>query len=564
MTEARAPHADAVEMIPRSRQLMLAVVLSAAFMEIIDSTIVNVAIPSIQRDLSASVSAIEFIVAGYLLAFAVTLITGGRLGDIYGRRKVFMLGMAGFTLASLACAAAPSAGGLVGARVVQGLFAGMMFPQVLSIIQVAYKPEERAGVLGIYGVTLGMATILGPLLGGSLIAIFSSSGGWRSVFFINVPIGLFALLVARKHLPESKATGAAGLDPIGVGIITVGLLLLIYPLVEGRTYDWPWWAFAMLAASVPVLLAFVLFEQARGRNGRPQLVPLRLFRQRAFSLGLALNLFFFLGVIPFFFTVIFFLQVGNGFSALGAGLLLVPFALGASATSAPSGLIAAKLGKWVLALGCVVMAAGMGLLSLSIHLAGPGVHGYQLVPALFICGLGMGLFVAPVTAVVLAGIGLEDAGSASGVLATMQEFAGAAGIAIVGVIFFGLLGTNAANATAEVAPALRSDLIAQGVPAGEADGIVAGFRTCFHDRATAKDPSETPASCPPEDSAAAGSVEQAITERALPRATRIDFSRTMTFTLLFEVLAFVLALLCVFLLPKVDPARIEEVSLEGH
>jgi EmrB/QacA subfamily drug resistance transporter len=545
---------------------MLAVVLSAAFMEIIDSTIVNVAIPSIQRDLKASVSAIEFVVAGYLLAFAVTLITGGRLGDIYGRRRIFMLGMLGFTLASAACALAPNSGALVGARVVQGLFAGLMFPQVLSIIQVAYKPEERASVLGLYGVTLGMATILGPLLGGSLISIFSNSNGWRAVFFINVPIGLFALLTATRHLPESKGEGTTGLDPLGVLIITAGLLLLIYPLVEGRTYDWPWWSWTMLAASVPVLVVFVLQQQLRGRRGKPQLVPLRLFRKRAFSVGLLLNLAFFLGVIPFFFTVIFFLQVGAGFSALGAGMLLVPFALGASATSAPSGVIAAKLGKNVLALGSLVMGAGMGLLSLTLSLAGPDVHGYQLVPALVVCGLGMGLFVAPVTNVVLAGIELEDAGSASGVLATMQEFAGAAGVAIVGVIFFGLLGTNAAHATREVAPSLRADLVAAGVPSDQADGVVAGFTRCFEDRAKAKDPSEEPPSC----RAVADSVAEEptagrlITDKALPRATRLDFSRTMQLTLLFEMVAFLLALIAAFALPKVDPARIEAVSLEGH
>ncbi|MDQ1438183.1 MAG: hypothetical protein QOK43_1812 [Acidimicrobiaceae bacterium] len=548
------------------RGLMLAVVLSAAFMEIIDSTIVNVAIPSIQRDLSASVSAIEFVVAGYLLAFAATLITGGRLGDIYGRRRLFMLGMMGFVLASAGCALAPTAGALVAGRVIQGMFAGLMFPQVLSIIQVAYKPEERAGVLGIYGVTLGMATILGPLLGGGLISIFSGSAGWRAVFFINVPIGLFALLVATRHLPESRAAGAVGLDPIGVVIVTVGLLLLIYPLVEGRTYDWPWWSWAMLAGSVPVLLLFVAWEAARGRRGRPQLVPLRLFRERAFSAGLILNLAFFMGIIPFFFTVIFFLQVGVGFSALGAGLLLVPFALGASATSAPSGEIAKRLGKNVLALGCVVMAAGMGLLSVSLHLAGPGVHGYQLVPALFVCGLGMGLFVAPVTAVVLAGIGLHDAGSASGVLATMQEFAGAAGVAIVGVVFFGLLGTNANHATAQVAPALRSDLAASGLSTSQADGVVAGFRTCFNDRAHAKDPSETPASCRQDDSGSGSgaAVDKAVTAKALPQAQRIDFTDTMERTALYIGLAFLLALAAVFALPKVDPARIEEATLEGH
>jgi EmrB/QacA subfamily drug resistance transporter len=550
---------------PQKRGLMLAVVLSAAFMEIIDSTIVNVAIPSIQRDLSASVSAIEFVVAGYLLAFAVFLITGGRLGDIYGRRRVFMLGMAGFVLASAACALAPSAGALVGARVVQGLMAGLMFPQVLSIIQVAYKPEERASVLGIYGVTLGMATILGPLLGGSLISLFSGSDGWRAVFFINVPIGVFSLLVAAKHLPESKAEATTGLDLTGVVIVTAGLLLLIYPLVEGRTYDWPWWSWTMLAASVPVLGLFVLQQQARGRRGRAQLVPLRLFRERAFSVGLLLNLMFFLGVIPFFFTVIFFLQVGAGFSALGAGALLVPFALGASATSAPSGVIAAKLGKHVLSLGCLVMGAGMGLLSLTLSLAGPDVRGYQMIPALVVCGLGMGLFVAPVTNVVLAGIELEDAGSASGVLATMQEFAGAAGVAIVGVIFFGLLGTNAAHATRQVAPSLRADLVRAGVPADEADGVVAGFTRCFEDRAKAKDPSETPDSCPPEDAVGSDDpVNRLVLDKAVPRATRLDFSRTMQLTLLFEMIAFALALLAAFALPKVDPARIEAVSLEGH
>ena len=543
----------------KSRRLALVVVLSAAFMELIDASIVNVAIPSIRTDLGASVSAIEFVLAGYLLAFAVTLITGGRLGDLYGRRRMFMLGMAGFTVASILCASAPTAEVLVAGRVVQGLFAGLMFPQVLTIIQVSYAPEERAAVFGTYGATLGMATIFGPILGGLLISLDLFGLGWRAIFFVNVPIGVAALLLAARNLPESRSERAEGLDPTGVLVVTAGLFLLVYPLVEGRRLDWPAWSFLMLGASAPVLVLFVLLQHRRGRLGRPQLVALNLFRERAFSSGLVFNLAFFLGVVPFFFTLTFYLQAGEGFSALRAGLTLLPFAIGASVTSATSGVIAKKLGSKVLVLGCLVLIVGLAGLVLTLDLAGSDLSAFQLIPALFVSGLGLGLVVAPVTTVVLAGIHHDDAGSASGVLATMQEVAGAAGVAVIGLIFFGQLATNADYASAKVSPGLRSDLVATGLPSSEVDAILTGFSACFKDRSSAEDAAAVPASCQGQSG-----PQSDVVEGAAQRANEINFSRTMQHTLWFECGAFLLALLAGLALPRIDPERLEEVSLEGH
>ena len=533
------------------RWAALAVVLTAGFMQLVDISIVNVAIPSIQRDLDATYSQIQWVLAGYQLAFAVMLITGGRLGDIFGRKRLFMTGMAGFTLASALCGLAQSPGILIGSRLLQGLMGAVMFPQILSVIQVTFPPKERGAAFGMFGATIGLATITGPLVGGLLIRGDLLGLDWRPIFLVNVPIGIAALAAAVRYLGESRAPQALRLDLVGVGIVSAGLLLLIYPLVQGRDLDWPLWTFLSMAAAVPVLAMFVRYERRKQAADGSPLVDLGLFGERAFVAGLLVAGIFFMGIPAFFLTFSLWLQIGLGFSPLHAGLTGVPFAVGSFLASAASVRLLPRLGRRILSLGALLLTLGMVAVIWTVDRYGGVIHSWQLAPALLVCGLGLGSVVAPLVNVVLAGIRGQDAGSASGVLSTVQQVGGAVGVAVIGVIFFGLLGSQAATVTAELAPRLRADLQAAGLPAPVTQQVASGFATCFEDRANAKDPSAVPASCQQAQARAQGQerVGQVVAATA-DSARRRNFSDAFERTLLFEVAVFLLCFLLIFLLPE--------------
>jgi EmrB/QacA subfamily drug resistance transporter len=551
-TPAGGPDQQAAD--PR-RWVALAVVLTAGFMQLVDISIVNVAIPSIQRDLDATYSQIQWVLAGYQLAFAVTLITGGRLGDIFGRKRLFMLGMTGFTLASALCGLAQSPGMLIGSRVFQGLMGAIMFPQVLSVIQVTFPSRERGTALGIFGATIGLATITGPLVGGLLIEADLFGLEWRPIFLVNVPIGVAALIAAARFLQESKAPQALRLDPVGVAIVSAGLLLLVYPLVQGRDLDWPLWTFLSMAAAVPVLGVFALWERRKKAADGSPLVDMALFRQRAFVAGLLVAGIFFMGIPAFFLVLTIWLQIGLGFSALHAGVTGVPFAVGSALASGASVRLAPRLGRRILSVGTLLLVAGMLGLIWTVDRYGPDTHSWQLIPALAVCGLGLGSVIAPLVNIVLAGIRRQDAGSASGVLTTVQQVGGAIGVAVIGVIFFGLLGSHAATVGNELAPRLRAELETTGMPSQASRQVAAGFQTCFQDRANAKDPSATPASCARAQAAGQGRVGQVVAAVA-EDARKRNFSDVFVRTLPFEVAVFFACFLLTFLLPGAGaPAR---------
>ncbi|MEH1125641.1 MFS transporter [Micromonospora sp. CPCC 206061] len=573
-----SPAAPTASQSARWRYLTLAIVLSATFMQLLDVSIVSIAIPPIQADLRASYSEIELLVGGYLLTFACALLVGGRLGDVYGRKRLFMIGMAGFTATSALCGLAGEPTTLVVARLLQGLFSGLMFPQVLSVIQVVFRPAERHRVYGIYGATLGIATILGPLLGGLLIQADLFNTGWRMIFLINLPIGIAALVLGVWFLPESKARDARRVDLLGATLVTVGLFLLVLPLTVGRDAGWPAWTFLMLATSVAVLAVFVGHQRQRSRcrcadRHEVPLIPWSMLRRRAVSVGLLLNLVFFLGVAPFFFYFIIYLQTGAGFSALEAGLATLPIALAAAVASAVSEPLARRLGRSGLAAGCVLMTLGMGLIILTLHLEGGRPQIWSFVGDLIIAGFGLGLFVSLTTSVVLTGIRNDEAGAASGALATMQQAGGAIGIAVVGVLFFGLIGANANHASAAQTATLRAALTAATLPVQAADEIVEGFRACFLDRANQKDLSATPESCrlaqqradkqmahaSPDVKAAVGRAMETASRNALAK----DFTRSTAQTTLYEVAVFAAAFLLVLALPRTDPTRIETLPPGG-
>lgn len=431
---------------------VLAIAIAGAFMLLVDVSIVNVAIPSIKRALNATTGQIQLISAGYQLAFACVLITAGRLGDIYGRRRLFLGGMAGFIVASVVAGAAPSAWVLVIARVFQGFLGGLMFPQVLSLIQVTFSPAQRGKAFGVFGAAIGVATALGPLLGGLLIFADIAGLSWRAVFLVNVPIGMAAFFAAWRWLPVSRSEERPRLDMPGVALITASLFLLIYPITIGRTQGWPTYMIALLGLSVVIFAVFAMLQRRKTRRAESPLVPTTLFADRAFCVGLVLIFVFVMGLPAFFFTLSIFLQAGFGYSALTAGLVQLAFAVGSGTASWYSDRLARRLDIRVLNLGSGIVILGMVGLLLAVHVMGADLNPWLLTPLLLLAGAGLGTFIAPVINIVLLRVQADSAGAASGVFTTAQRVGGAVGVAAVGMVFFGSLpGGEASGRAGELA-----------------------------------------------------------------------------------------------------------------
>ena len=530
---------------PQRPLLVLGIVLTSVFVQLLDISIVNVAIPSIQSDLGATTASIQLVLAGYQLAFACTLITAARLGDIHGRRRLFLAGMTVFTLASLLCGLAPDPTTLVLARILQGLGSGLMFPQVLAVIQVSFPPAERGKAFGIFGATIGLATICGPLFGGLLLQANLFGTDWRAIFLVNVPVGIGAIVLALREMPESRAPDAPRLDLPGVALIAAGLFLLVFPLTEGRQRGWPVWIYLMLAASVPVLAAFVLLQRRKTRLDASPLVLLTLFRDPTFRAGVVLSGVFFLGIAPFFFAFSLYLQVGLGFTPLHSGLTTLPFAIGSAVASARSDGITKRLGAPVLGLGSGLLAIAMLALIGLLRLIGPDLRSWQVAPALLLAGIGLGLFIAPLSNLVLAGVSGRETGSASGLLSTVQQVGGALGVALIGILLFGLLGANSGRTADGLADSLRTDLAAAGVPAAQAGPIADRFADCYERRARSSDPSSAPEGCEPQQ----GPLREVLADAAAT-ATARDYQYAIERTLLFEVGVFGLATLLVRRVPR--------------
>jgi EmrB/QacA subfamily drug resistance transporter len=411
----------------------LLVLLTGTFITTLDFFIVNVAIPGLQRDLRAGPATIQFVVAGFGLALAAGLITGGRLGDLYGRRRMFTLGLGLFTLASLACGVAPGAGFLVGARVAQGIAAALLTPQVLGIIGTVYTGAHRARAFNAYGMAMGLGGVFGQLIGGLLIRADIAGLGWRAVFLINVPVGAVAVPAALRVVPEARAAKAR-LDLPGVLLVTTGLVLIVLPLVEGREQGWPLWTWLCLGAAPLVLAAFAGYQR---RAGERALIHPGLFRHRAFGVGAVIALVGQLAVASFFLILAVYLQEGRGLSPLASGLVFLALGAGYFVSSSRAAQVAARLGRQVLALGALTLALGYGLLALA---AGAGVG--RLIPGLVLAGCGMGLVMGPLPATALAGTEPRHAASAAGVISTALQSGGAIGVAVVGAVFYDVLGAG--------------------------------------------------------------------------------------------------------------------------
>lgn len=436
------------EPVQRNRWSVLVVVLAGAFMILLDATIVNVALADIQRDLQAPDAAIQWVVAGYALAYGLFLIPAGRLGDRFGHRLVFMIGLIGFTLTSALCGAATSPGQLVGWRVAQGALAGVLNTPVLAIIQSVFTPRERGKAFGWYGATAGVATAAGPLLGGLLIAGDVGGLAWRPIFLLNVPTGVVVLVLAAWLVPEVRGR-AGGLDPIGIILVAAGLLLMTVPLVQGPESGWPAWTVGCLLLATPLFGVFVWWELHRIRRGLTPVVDVRLFARRSFTAGAAVALVHFAGFIGLVFTLSLYLQLGLGRSALVTGLVLTAFALGTLLGATTSDGLTARLDRSVLHLGAGLLVVGIVAVLAAVELT-EGRPVWWLLPGLAVAGIGNGLVIAPVTTIVLAGVPGPDSGAASGVLNTAQRVGQALGTTVLGLVLFTVLATaTPATPTAE-------------------------------------------------------------------------------------------------------------------
>ncbi|MFF4363984.1 MFS transporter [Streptomyces sp. NPDC001604] len=436
----------------RRRWFALAIVMTAAFMDLVDVTIVNIAIPSIRRDAGASVSQIQWITAGYALAFAAGLITGGRLGDVHGRKRLFLVGIGGFTLASALCGFAANPEMLVASRILQGGMAAMMVPQVLSIVHATFPAHERGKVFGLFGAIVGLGAVSGPLLGALLTEWNLWGLQWRPIFLINLPVGIAGLVLGSRFITESKAPRALKLDLVGVALVTLGLTMLLYPLTRGRELGWPLWGYLSMAGALVVFAVLVAYERRKAvRDGSP-LVELSLFRVKSFAAGIAVQTVFGIALGVFFLVWTLYMQTGLGWSPLRAGLTGVPFSI---SVSTAAGLSVQKLvprfGRKVLQAGALLMAAGVLIYIWESGRYGLAIASWQMALPLVVMGVGMGLIVAPLTDAVLSDVPREHAGSASGLINTVQQMGNALGLGLVSVVFFGEIGDRLTQS--EVGPA---------------------------------------------------------------------------------------------------------------
>lgn len=418
---------------------VLAAILVAAFMDYLDVSIVNAAIPTIQRRLDASDTAVQWIAAGYTLPFALGLITGGRLGDVYGRKTVFLTGVAGFTLASAMCGMAVTPQMLIAGRLLQGLSAALMVPQVFAFIQVLFAPRQRARAFTAYAVVTAVASVAGAPVGGLLISADIVRLSWRPVFLLNIVLGVVAFAAVAVLVRDAKPTAPDRLDLGGFALVTVGLLALVLPLVEGPALGWPVWTMVALAAVVPLLAVFARHERDVAAQGRTPLVGTHLFRHRRFVAGIAATLVFFAGVNSFFFVLFLYLQQGLGMTARAAGLIVVIWPLGIAASSTMASRWATGHGRRPVIVGTLVMAAStIATIDVIDHTAGR-LAGWELLPSLLATGVGMGLVAPVLMGTILAGVPATEAGAASGLLTSAIQLGASIGVAAAGAIFFALL-----------------------------------------------------------------------------------------------------------------------------
>jgi EmrB/QacA subfamily drug resistance transporter len=423
----------------RLRWVVAAVVLAANVMDLLDATIVNVAGPSIHRDLGGGASTLQWLSAAYTLAFAVLLIAGARLGDIFGRRRLFLIGSAGFTLFSAASAAAPTIGGLIAFRVLQGSFGALMIPQGFGLMKQVFDDEaEMDKALGLFGPATGVPMLAAPIVAGALIDANLWGIGWRLVFLINVPIGALALALAIRSLPRGATHPDVKLDIGGVWLVGLALVAIIYPLIQGRSEGWPAWSFAMLAAGAVLLVTFLLYERRRDSN--PLIEP-TLLTNRNYLSGTAVTLALFGAFGGLLLCISLYGQLGEGWSPIHAGLTLTPMVVGMILGMIGSLAAVSRLGRHLLHIGILLIAVGAAGLALTLTGARTA-SSWDLVPSLLFIGAGVGASIGQLFRFILTSVSMDEVGSASGVLEAVQQLSTALGVAVLGTIFFSAFDHN--------------------------------------------------------------------------------------------------------------------------
>jgi len=544
-------HTSASLFTDKQKKIALVVVAAAFIMDLLDSTIVNIGIPSIQSNLGASFASIQWLVAGYLLAFATLLVTGGRMGDVFGYKKLFMVGVGGFTVASLLSGLAWSPEILIATRVLQGAMAALMVPQVTSMMQIMYKPSERGAINGLFGALGGLSASLGPVIGGLLIQANLFGLDWRPIFLINVPIGITALILAVKFLPEGKSPHPLKLDIVGTILLIATLSLLIYPLIQGRELDWPTWVFFMMAAAVPFLALFVWWQRHKDRKDHSALIPPALFHHRSVAYGLIVNLLFEAAMLGYFLTFGLFLQIGLGFSPIHAALTGLPLAVGITLSMVLFGqTLIPKLGSWAISLGALLMAGGIATTTWIFFANGLDTNSFELIPGLVIMGIGMGAVFGSLYAAVLNGVDPKHAGAASGTLNAVQQIGGSIGIAVIGVVFFGFLTSGAATHFDTITPKLQDKLTALHVPVQAQSAIIASTKACFVDRSHEKDTSIVPASCQTNSSQPVNQALVDVITSSAKEANEVNFAHAFRWAFIYELGFLTLTVIMSFLLPR--------------
>jgi EmrB/QacA subfamily drug resistance transporter len=435
------------------------VTLTAGFMSLLDVSIVAVALPSLREGLGASPAAVQWVVSGYALTFGLALVPAGRLGDTYGRRRMFLIALTGFVLCSAAAGAAPSIGLLVAARLAQGVAAGALAPQNSALIQQLFRGAERGRAFGFFGATVGISTAAGPVVGGLILALAGGPGGWRWIFYVNVPIGVLALVLAARLLPRRTARRRGHLDAVGVALLGGGVLSLMLPLVEADSGGLRrlWWLFPL---GVLLVAAFAAWERHVVRRGHDPLLDVRLVtRTPGYATGAALGTVYFVGFSGIWLVFALFFQTGLGFTPLQSGLAVTPFALGSAASAVFGGRSIWRYGRLLTVVGLTGVLVGIGAAALVLRLVPTHAVGWAVAPALLLGGLGGGLVISPNITMTLRAVPVEMAGSAGGALQTGQRFGAAIGTATLPGLFYLVLSSTGNDYRVAVAVALGAAIV---------------------------------------------------------------------------------------------------------
>jgi EmrB/QacA subfamily drug resistance transporter len=436
VTSRRPAPADAYTPDPR-RWRILVVSQVAGFMTLLDVSIVNVAVPSIQGGLGASADAVQWVVSGYALTFGLALVPAGRLGDALGRRRMFLIALTAFVLTSVLAGAAPTTGTLVAARLAQGLAGGMLTPQNSGLIQDLFRGAERGRAFGVFGATVGVSTAVGPVAGGVILALAGEQDGWRWVFFVNVPIGVLALVLAARLLPRKEPSPGVlvRLDFVGGALLGAAVLAVLFPLVQAEDGGLRrlWWLFPA------AVLLFGVFGWWETRTARPLLEPRLLTDTPGYPAGAAIGLCYFVGFTGIWLVLALFLQRDLGYSPLHSGLSVTPFALGSAVSAAVGGRLVSRWGRWVTVTGLVLVAVGLAATAAVLYLVAGTGAGLAAAPALLVAGIGGGLVISPNITLTLQAVPTSMAGAAGGALQTGQRIGSAVGTAVLASVYYGVL-----------------------------------------------------------------------------------------------------------------------------